>query len=66
MDAQYILEAAALTGAGEDSSLTDAQFTAADLNADKSVDASDAASVLGYAAYLGAGGTDSIEVFLAA
>ena len=66
LDAQYILEAAALTGAGEDSGLTDAQFTAADLNADKFVDASDAASVLVYAAYLGAGGTDSIEVFLAA
>jgi hypothetical protein len=50
-----VLIAASSIGAGNDPGLTEAQKAAADVNSDGSVNASDAAIILQYAAYIGAG-----------
>lgn len=63
-DAAILLTAAAASGAGGDSGLSEAQIKAADLNSDNTFDALDAAIILQYAAYAGAGGKDSIEDFV--
>ena len=63
-DAAMLLCAAAASGAGGESGLSDAQTAAADLNGDKSFDAVDAAIILQYAAYTGAGGKDTVEDFV--
>lgn len=65
-DAAVLLMAAAVSGSGADSGLTDAQIAAADLNADGALDAQDAALILQYAAYMGTGGTMSLTNYLAA
>lgn len=63
-DAAMLLSAAAASGAGGDSGLTEEQIKAADLNADGEFDAKDAAIILQYAAYAGAGGKDTIQDFV--
>lgn len=63
-DAAILLAAAAASGAGGDSGLTEEQIKAADLNADDNFDAIDAAIILQYAAYAGTGGKDSIQDFI--
>ena len=63
-DAAMVLSAAAASGAGGDSGLTEEQIKAADLNADGEFDAKDAAIILQYAAYAGAGGKDTIQDFV--
>ena|GEM_PF-5809243 len=54
-DAAKVLLAAAKQGSGQDTGLTEAQKTAADVNSDGQVNASDAAYILRYAAEKGAG-----------
>ena len=63
-DAAVILIAAAAIGAGQDSGLTEAQKTAADVNCDGICNASDAAIVLIYAAAVGAGQDVKLSDFI--
>ena len=60
-DAAAVL--AARIGAKRPSGLAPAQVSAADVSGDGAVNANDAAMLLRYAAYVGAKGTDSIEVY---
>lgn len=64
VDAAAILLAAAAEGAGRDSGLNNGQRFAADVNADGSMNAQDAACILEYGAYQGAGGVLSFEEYL--
>jgi hypothetical protein len=64
-DAAILLTAAAASGTGADTGLTEAQIKAADLNADGAFDAKDASLILMYAAYVGSGGELSITEYLA-
>ena len=64
VDAAAILLAAAAEGAGSDSGLNNGQRFAADVNADGSMNAQDAACILEYGAYQGAGGVLSFEEYL--
>lgn len=65
-DAAMILVAAAAQVAGEGTGFRETQAAAADVDGSGSFDATDAALVLQYAAYAGAGGTQTITEFLAA
>ena len=59
-----VLAAAAAIGAGQDPGLTEAQKSAADVNGDKTINASDAAVILIYAAAIGAGQDVKLSDFI--
>ncbi len=63
-DAAQILIAAAKLGTGSGSGLSADQTYAANVNADGAVNAADASFVLRYAAYVGSGGTDTMEKYM--
>lgn len=63
-DAALILVESAAIGAGQESTLSEAQLACADVNGDGMMDAVDASVVLQYSAYIGTGGKDSLEDFM--
>ena len=63
-DASFTLVEYAKLSTGGESSLTDAEKNAADVNKDGKVDSKDASTVLQYYAYTSTGGTNPIEVYL--
>lgn len=63
-DSSFVLVEYAKLSTGGESSLTEAEQNAADINKDGKADAKDASAMLGYYAYVSTGGADTIEVYL--
>ncbi|MCR5708201.1 MAG: leucine-rich repeat protein [Ruminococcus sp.] len=63
-DSSFVLVEYAKLSTGGESSLTEAEQNAADINKDGKADAKDASAVLSYYAYVSTGGADTIEVYL--
>jgi len=63
-DASFVLVEYAKLSTGGESSLTEAEKNAADVNKDGKNDSKDASIILSYYAYISTSGTDSLEEFL--
>lgn len=63
-DASFVLVEYAQLSTGGESSLTEAEKSAADVNKDGKNDSKDASIILSYYAYISTSGTDSLEEFL--
>ena len=63
-DATFILAEYAKLSTGAESSLTEAEKTAADVNKDGKSDAKDASAILAFYAYVSTGGSMSLEDYL--
>ena len=63
-DASFVLVEYAKLSTGGESSLTEAEKSAADVNKDGKNDSKDASIILSYYAYISTSGTDSLEEFL--